>query len=132
MMTVRVQSVFDCPPERVWAKLQTSALHREIIRPLMRFRSLDVPDATECWAQGCTFHFRIYLFGVIPLGKHTIFVERMDPVAGELQSREHGALVRRWDHLIRIRPTPDGRTLYADEVAISVGPLTPVGWAFAQ
>ena len=132
MMTVRVQSVFDCPPEKVWAELQTSALLREIIRPLMRFRSLDPSGVSECWTQGCTFHFRCYLFGVIPLGKHTIFVERTDPVARELQSREHGALVRRWDHLIRIRPTPDGRTLYSDEVEISAGPLTPLVWAFAQ
>jgi hypothetical protein len=132
MMTVRVQSVFDCPPEKVWAELQTSALHREIIRPLMRFRSLDVPGPTEHWTQGCTFHFRTYLFGVIPLGKHTIFIERIDPVAREVQSREHGALVRRWDHLIRIRPTPDGHTLYSDEVEFSAGPLTPLVWAFAQ
>jgi hypothetical protein len=35
MMTVRVQSIFDCPPDKVWAELQTSALHREIIRPLL-------------------------------------------------------------------------------------------------
>jgi hypothetical protein len=132
MMTVGVQSVFDCPPDKVWAELLTSALHREIIRPLMRFRSLDVPDGSECWAQGCTFHFRIYLFGVIPLGKHTIFVERIDPVAREIQSREHSALVRRWDHLIRLHPTPDGRTRYSDEVGISAGLVTPLAWAFAQ
>ena len=132
MMTVRIQSVFDCPPEKVWAELQKSALHREIIRPLMRFRSLDAPGTSECWTQGCTFHFRIYLFGVIPLGKHTIFIERIDPAAGEVQSREHSALVRRWDHLIRIRPTPDGQTLYSDEVEISAGVLTPLVWAFAQ
>ena len=132
MMTVRVQSVFDCPPEKVWAELQTSALLREVIRPLMRFRSLDPPGVPERWTQGSAFHFRCYLFGVIPLGKHTIFVERIDPVARELQSREHGALVRHWDHLIRIRPTPDGRTLYSDEVEISAGPLTPLVWAFGQ
>src|SRR5262249_23839568 len=126
------QSMFDCPPEKVWAELQTSALHREVIRPLMRFRSLDAPDASERWSQGGTFHFRCYLFGVIPLGKHTIFIERIDPVAQEIQSREHGALLHRWDHLIRIRPTPDGRTLYADEVEFSAGLLTPLVWAFAQ
>jgi hypothetical protein len=131
MMTVRVQSILDCPPEKVWAQLQTSALLREIIRPLMRFRSLDVPDA-ERWAQGGTFHFRIYLFGVIPLGRHTIFIERMDPAAGEIQSREHTALVRHWDHLIRLGPTPDGRTLYSDEVEIRAGLLTPLVWLFAQ
>ena len=132
MMTVGVQSVFDCPPDKVWAELLTSALHREIIRPLMRFRSVDAPGTPERWTQGCTFHFRIYLFGVIPLGKHAIFLERIDPVAREVQSREHSALVRRWDHLIRLHPTPDGRTRYSDEVGISAGLVTPLAWAFAQ
>jgi hypothetical protein len=132
MMTVCVQSVFDCPPEQAWAALQTSALHREVIWPLMRFRSLDATEAPERWSQGDTFHFRIYLFGVVPLGKHTILIERMDPVAREIQSREHSALVRRWDHLIRLVPAPDGRTLYSDEVQISAGLLTPLVWAFAH
>jgi hypothetical protein len=132
VLTVRVHSVLDCPPEKVWAELQTSAVHREIIRPVMRFRSLDPAGAVERWAPGGSYRFRCYLFGVIPLGKHTIFIERIDPGAREIQSREHGALVRRWDHLIRLRPTADGRTLYLDEVEIGAGPLTPLMWAFAQ
>jgi hypothetical protein len=131
-MTARVQSVFDCPPEKVWAELQTSALHREIIRPLIRFSSLDIPGTSERWTQGATYRFRCYLFGVIPFGEHTIFLERIDPVAREIQSREHEALVRHWDHLIVIRPTPDGRTLYSDEIEISAGLLTPLVWAFAH
>jgi hypothetical protein len=132
MMTVRVQSVFECPPEKVWAELQTSAVHREIIRPLMRFHALDAPGAPERWSQGSTYRFRCYLFGVIPLGVHTILIERIDPVALEIQSREHEALVRHWDHLIRIRPTPDGHALYSDEIEITAGLLTPLVWAFAQ
>ena len=52
MMTVRVQSVFDCPPEKVWGALQTSALHREVIWPMMRLRSLDPTGASERWIEG--------------------------------------------------------------------------------
>jgi hypothetical protein len=131
-LTVRVQSVFDCPPERVWEELQTSALLRKVTWPFVRFRSLDPDGIPERWTEDSAYHFRCYVFGLIPLGKHTIFMERVDPVAHEIQSREHDTLVRRWDHLIRIRSTPDGRSLYSDEVEISAGPLTPLVWAFAQ
>lgn len=96
------------------------------------FHSLDAPGAPERWTQGSTYRFRCYLFGVVPLGAHTIFIERVDPVALEIQSREHEALVRHWDHLIRIRPTPDGNALYSDEIEITAGLLTPLVWAFAQ
>jgi hypothetical protein len=130
--TVRVQSVFDCAPEKVWAQLQTSALLRKVCRPFVRFRSLDPDGIPERWTEDAAYHFRLYVFGVIPLGKHTIFMERIDPLAHEIQSREHDALVRRWDHVIRVRPTPDGRCVYSDEVEISAGPLTPLVKAFAQ
>jgi hypothetical protein len=50
----------------------------------------------------------------------------------EIQSRESEPLVRRWDHLIRIRPTPDGQTLYSDEIIIEAGWVTLVVWLFAH
>jgi hypothetical protein len=78
----------------------------------------DPPQFPERWPEGATLHFRGYLFGIIPIGTHTIFIERIDPAARELQSREGGKLVRRWDHLVRVRPTGDGRTLYSDEILI--------------
>jgi hypothetical protein len=76
--------------------------------------------------------FRIYLFGIIPLGTHTIFLERIDPEAREIQSRESAFLVRRWDHLVRVRPAGYGQTLYSDEILIEAGWLTAFVWLFAQ
>src|SRR5205814_10309082 len=75
---------------------------------------------------------RIYLFGIIPLGTHTIFLERIDSEAREIQSRESEWLVRRWDHLIRVRPAADGQTLYSDEILIEAGWLTAFVWLFAH
>ena len=131
-MTAFIQSVFECPPEKVWGKLQTIALLREVTWPVMSFRPLTPGGEPECWTQGSDFQCRLYLFGIIPLGKHTISFERIDPAAREIQSREHSAMVRRWDHLIRVRPTPEGHTLYSDEVEIEAGLLTPLIFAFAQ
>jgi hypothetical protein len=131
-MRVHVESVLSCPPEKAWEELQRPALHREIIRPLFRFVPADPPQFPERWPEGATLHFRGYLFGILPIGTHSIFLERIDPAARVLQSREAGRLVRRWDHLVRVRPTGDGRTLYSDEIVIEAGWLTPFVWLFAQ
>jgi hypothetical protein len=131
-MRVRVESELRCAPEKAWEELQRPALLREVIRPLFRFVPVDPPQLPERWPEAAILHLRGYLFGIIPIGTHNIFIERIDPAAREIQSREAGGLVRRWDHLICIRPTGDGRTLYSDEVIIEAGWLTLFVWLFAQ
>jgi hypothetical protein len=131
-MRVYVESVLPCPPEKAWEEVQHPALHREVIYPLMRFVPADPAQLPERWPEGATLRFKIYLFGIIPLGTHTIFLERIDPAAREIQSRESEWLVRRWDHLVRIRSTGDGQTRYSDEILIDAGWLTPLVWLFAQ
>jgi hypothetical protein len=115
-----------------WEELQRPALHREVIRPLFRFEPIDPPQFPERWPVGATLHFRGYLFGIIPIGTHTIFIERIDPATREIQSREVGGLVRRWDHLICVRTTGEGQTLYSDAIIIEAGWLTLFVWLFAQ
>jgi hypothetical protein len=131
-MRVYVESVLPCPAEKAWEEVQRPALHREIIRPLMRFVPADPPQLPERWPEGATLRFRIYLFGIVPLGTHTIFLERIDPAAREIQSRESEWLVRRWDHLVRVRPAGDGQTLYSDEIIIEAGWATFFVWLFAH
>jgi hypothetical protein len=131
-MRVYVESVLACPPERVWAEVQTPRLLLEIIDPLLRFEPVDEDTFPQTWAEGTTVRLRTYAFRVLPLGDHAIHVERVDPSHREIQTREHSRLIRRWDHRIRVRPTPDGHTLYSDEIDIDAGLLTPLVWLFAQ
>jgi hypothetical protein len=98
----------------------------------MRFIPADPPQFPERWLEGATLHFRIYLFGIVPLGTHTISLERIDPAAREIQSRESEWLVRRWDHLVRVCPTGNGQTLYSDEIIIDAGWATFFVWLFAH
>src|SRR5205085_7410623 len=110
-MRVYVESVLPCPAEKVWEEVQRPALLREVTRPLMRLVAADPLQLPERWPERKTMRFRVYMFGIIPLGTHTIFLERIDSEAREIQSRESEWLVRRWDHLIRIRPAANGQTL---------------------
>ena len=130
-MRAYVECVLPCPAEKVWDELQRPALLLEIIRPLIRFVPADGTQFPERWLQGLTVRCKGYLFGILPLGMHTMFAERIDPVTREIQSRETG-LVRRWDHLLRVCSAGDGQTLYSDEIIIEAGWLTVFVWLFAQ
>jgi hypothetical protein len=131
-MRVYVACVLNCPPDRVWNEVQKSALLREVCRPLIRFAPVDPPQFPDTWIEGGTIRCRSFLFGFIPLGTRTLFAERIDQAAHEIQSRERDPLIRRWDHLIRVRPADGGRTRYSDEIVIEAGMITPLVWSFAQ
>ena len=131
-MRVFVESLLPCSADLAWAAVQTSALHAEVSAPLVAFRPVAGETLPERWRAGQSVRCRVYLFGLIPVGTQVILLERIDPAAREIQSRESARLIARWDHLIRIRPTSDGRCRYSDEIEIEAGWRTPLVWLFAQ
>jgi ligand-binding SRPBCC domain-containing protein len=131
-MRVYVESVLPCPPEKVWHELQRPALLCELSRPLVSFVPADGAPFPERWLEGDTWHLKVSLFGILPLGSHNISVERIDPGARTIQTRESGPRVRRWDHQLRVRASGDGRTVYSDEIIIEAGWLTGLVWLYAQ
>ena len=130
-MRVFVESLLPCNADLAWAAVQTSALLGEVAAPLMTFRPVAGETLPERWPAGQTMRCRVYLFGLIPVGTQVIHFERIDPATREIQSRESTLLVARWDHLIRIQPTTNGRCRYSDEVEIEAGWRTPLVWMFA-
>jgi hypothetical protein len=130
-MRVLVSTTLDCAPEKAWAAVQTSALFQRVAWPLVSIRALPGETLPETWREGATVHCRMRILGV-SAGVHTLGFELIDQAARDLQSRESDALVRRWDHLISIRPAPGGKTRYSDEIDIDAGLLTPFVYAFAQ
>ncbi len=97
------------------------------------FTPVDPPALPARWQPG-EYRVRMRALGRVPLGEQTIRISFPPTAGGEYLLRDDGSgrLVRRWDHLIRLRAAPDGRsTLYRDEVDIEAGPLTVPVWAFA-
>jgi hypothetical protein len=131
-MRVFVASVLPCDADRAWAEVQKSALLLEVTRPLVAIRPVPGEALPERWSATATLRCRSYLFGLIPLGTRTVFFERIDPAAREIQTRERDPLVRRWDHIIRVEPLGDGRCRYSDEIEVEAGLLTPLVWLFTR
>lgn len=70
--------------------------------------------------QGDSFVVDVALFGRLRLAGHAIHVERLDPDARVIQSREGGPSVRRWDHTLTVAPA-EGGCVWRDRVIIDAG-----------
>ena len=130
-MRLFVESLLPCNADIAWATVQTSSLLQEVAAPLVSIRPLPGERLPEHWRAGSTIRCRVFLFGMIPTGIHTIIAERIDPAAREIQSRESDPLVAQWDHLIRVHPVSENSCRYSDELEIEAGWLTPLVWLFA-
>jgi len=126
-----VQTILDCRADQVWVTVQTSSLLLDVIRPLVTLEPVGPDTFPERWIQGTSVRCRVYLFGILLLGVHTLELERIDQASRQIHSRERDLIVRRWDHRIRIQEISGGRAHYSDEIEIDAGILTPLVWLFA-
>jgi len=130
-MRAYVESILLCDADLAWNEVQKSTLLAEVVSPIAAISALHGEILPERWSALSTLRCRTHLFGVIPLGTRTLYFERIDAERREIQSREHDALIQRWDHLVRIEPLGPGQCRYSDEIEIEAGPLTLAVWLFA-
>lgn len=131
-MQVFVESLLDCSPGAVWKAVQTLELLQHVSAPLIRFKPISPNPLPDVWRVGDKVELKVYAFGFLPLGGHSIHIARISPETHEIQSDESGALVRVWRHTIKVRAGKHGKTLYSDEVQIEAGFLTFPVWLWAN
>lgn len=135
-MKTTISTLLHAKPERVWKELQRPKLLEYVASPLVVFDPVGMESFPEQWEED-EYRVAMLLFGVIPLGEQTIRTSkvRVDDTDGEqfyqLRDNGTGQLVSVWDHLISVRETPDGKTVYTDEIEVKAGVLTPVILLFA-
>ena len=135
-MKAKMTTLLDAKPERVWKELQRPELLEYVAAPLLVFDPVEPKSFPERWGED-EYRVVMKLFGVIPLGEQIIRTSkvRVEDSDGErfyqLRDDGTGQLVPVWDHLISVRETPDGKTVYTDEIDVNTGMLTPFIWLFA-
>jgi hypothetical protein len=129
--TIELSTFLAAEPDAVWRHVQTSALLHHVASPLIRFKPLEGAFPSR-WQPG-KYRANMLLFGVLPIGWQAVVIDHPEPEGDTRFIRDNGfgPLVRRWDHLIAIRPEGSG-TRYVDRVTIDAGLLTPVVAAFAR
>jgi ligand-binding SRPBCC domain-containing protein len=129
-MMVTVSTELDAPAEVVWSALKRKASFLHVTRGFMGF-----PDAQEWpreWRQGDEACTRLRFLHLIPGWEHRVRVVRVDEDERELVSNESGGPVERWNHVLKVKPISENRSLYTDEIEIRAGLLTPLAWVFAH
>ena len=127
-MVVRKTSIFPASREAVFVRLKQLKTLQYISAPYASFTPIDQNEAYT-WRVGAVSSYYFKLFGVIPLGTHTIKIERFDQES--IQSRESNRFVPVWDHLITLKEYGD-QTEYTDEVVIHAGWKTVFIWLWAK
>src|SRR5207247_2095722 len=121
IMIVRVESIFDAPPDKIWKNLLRPTSLVKVAAPMVKILPMPGEDFPEIWQAKQTYRCRSFLYGFVPAGVRTIYLENVDNSTREIQSREHDWLIRRWDHLIMIQPYGENQSLYSDKVEIDAG-----------
>lgn len=130
-MKVKISTDLACPAIDAWQTVIQSATLSYVALPLAKIEASRA-SFPKNWIQAQTIYCKSYLFGFIPVGERTIYFERVDSAEKEIQSRESDPLIRRWDHLITVKPTSKSSCTYCDEVVIEAGLMTFFVWAWAN
>lgn len=128
-MKIKRSTVLRCPPEKAWQAVLQTKLLLYVAWPLIRFQPLQPKELPREWSAG-KYQVRMYLLGIIPLGKQWIVIS-MNPQQKVLRDNGYGRVIYTWDHLITIGAAGVDKTCYTDEVTIRAGIGTPFITVFA-
>lgn len=122
-------SIFPADTDRVFSLLKNLETLQYIARPYASFIPID-QDGSVCWEEGQTMSFRLKMFCLVPYGIHTIRVIAFSK--DRIYTNERNTHVPVWNHAIKLKALPDGKTEYSDEVEINAGWKTPFVYLWAK
>lgn len=132
MKIIEITTHLDAPPDRIWEEVNKPGLLLFVAHPFIRFEPVEPRELPDRWREE-DYVFRMWLFGILPLGRHAVSISRPtnDGDLRELQDNGHSALIKKWDHLISVEADGNG-TRYTDRIEIDAGFVTLAAAAFAR
>ena len=130
MRTVHVETVLPTSADRVWSAMLSPATFLYVCKGLLGFPAL--AGRTEWLRLGERGTGWLFAFHVIPAYRHTIEVVDVDQAGGTIRTREHGGVLRAWNHTLHVEPLEANSCRYSDTVDIDAGILTAVVVAIAN
>lgn len=124
MKTIHVETELPTDADLVWRAMKHPASFLYVCRGLIGIPAL--VGRTEPMVEGERGTGWLFLFHVIPLSRHTIHLVEIDEGTRTLRSREHGGILRAWNHTLHVEPVDERRSRYSDTVEIDAGPFTRI------
>jgi ligand-binding SRPBCC domain-containing protein len=130
MVIVDRSTRLEASADAVWAAVKTPAAFRTVTRGLLVMPV--IKGRTDEWREGETVVGWVFLFGVVPFSRHHLQIAAIDESARTLSSREHGGLLRSWNHDIVVTHIDDAQCTYRDRIEIDAGLFTPLVAVYAR
>lgn len=130
-MRLRKTAIIKTERDILWQKLQYVSSLQYVASPILIFKAAEESPLSGKWLTGILYDFHLFLFGIIPLGKHSIKLVDINKKEWKIQSDEHGNMVKCWRHTIKIDEKNNGFIRYTDEVEINAGIITLFVWLFS-
>jgi hypothetical protein len=127
---IHLETELPTSADKVWQAMCHPAFFTCVVRGLIGVPAL--AGRTEPFREGGSGTGWLLLFHLIPLSRHTIYLASLGQASQTLCSREHGGILRAWNHLLHVEPASDQRCRYSDTVEIDAGALTGVVAAAAK
>jgi hypothetical protein len=131
-MIVTISTTLACSAEDLWKQIIEPKSLQFVASPMLTFVPMNEGDLSDEWKVNTPYPLRIFFFGILPLGKHTINLIKIDKQTNTIVSQETGQLARVWNHTIHFQETDYERVLYTDIIEIKAGLLTPFIVLFAH
>lgn len=122
MRTVHVETTLPTSAERVWSAMLSPATFLYVCKGLFGFPAL--AGRTESLRTGERGTGWLMAFHVIPAYRHTIEVTEVDEATGTIRTREHGGVLKAWNHTLHVEALQADSCRYSDTVDIDAGFLT--------
>lgn len=122
MRTVHVETTLPTSAERVWSAMLSPATFLYVCKGLFGFPAL--AGRTESLRTGERGTGWLMAFHVIPAYRHTIEVTEVDEATGIIRTREHGGVLKAWNHTLHVEALQTDSCRYSDTVDIDAGLLT--------
>jgi hypothetical protein len=122
--TIHLETELPTSADKVWRAMCHPASFSYVTRGLIGIPAL--AGRTEPFHEGESGTAWLLLFHLIPLSRHTIHLASLDQATTTMRSREHGGVLRAWNHQLRVEPAGPQRCRYSDTVEIDAGALTGI------
>lgn len=135
MWRFELETPLPCSVEAAWEVMRQLTMLEHVTHLLLKIMPLGLEPLPERTQEGI-YQIKLYFFGLLPLGQHTIRVVRVDLSHYEVYTEESSALIKTWNHHLTVYTNAEGQTVYRDALELEArhfsAVLTPVLGALAR
>lgn len=128
---ITFETTLKCNAQEVWKLYQKPTEWLDNLNPQAKLRPTSTNKEIKQWTIGKNYSFILYMYGVIPFGKHHIIIESIDSTSYVIQSRERGFLVPHWDNNFEVIHINDSTCILKDILTIQTKGINSIVTSYA-